>query len=232
MDKLYFLTGPLQGATAELIGDEITIGRASDNGICIDDKSISDHHAVINRQNKDCILRDLQSAKGTTVRGNKIIVVTLEDSDRITFGSVEAEFTTTEVRLHMPKSTVLPQPSTQPTWPQRRSASAAQGRSSFKSAVLTLVQLAAMGALAYGGYWYYQKLIKVGPNGDTPAVDTARETSSPKPDEYSCTTAAVHCRGHSSARAPSSDSAYSRAGICGSSFRCCGSGCTCLQSLL
>ncbi|MFA7007192.1 MAG: FHA domain-containing protein, partial [Verrucomicrobiia bacterium] len=83
MDKLYFLTGPLQGATAELIGDEISVGRALDNDICIDDESLSGHHAVITRQNKECVLRDLQSAKGTTVRGNKIIMVTLEDSDRI-----------------------------------------------------------------------------------------------------------------------------------------------------
>jgi len=160
-----------------LIGEEITIGRASDNGICIGDDSISDHHAVINRQNGNCILRDLQSAKGTTVRGNKIIVVTLEDSDRVAFGSVEAEFTTTEVKLHMPKTAVLPPPPTQPTWPQRRGVPAAARGSSFKSAVLTLVQLAAVVALAYGGYWWYQKLSKVDPNDDSPQTVNAKEAS-------------------------------------------------------
>ncbi|MFA5192090.1 MAG: FHA domain-containing protein [Verrucomicrobiia bacterium] len=176
MDKLYFLSGPLQGATAELIGEEITIGRASDNGICIDDESVSDHHAVINRQNRECILRDLQSAKGTTVQGNKVIVVTLEDSNRIAFGSVEAEFTTTEVKLHMPTTAVLPPSPQQITWPQRKSSSAGSGGSSFKSAVLTLVQLVALVALAGGGYFAYQKLSKVDPNGDVPPADSSKTT--------------------------------------------------------
>ncbi|MBI5686356.1 MAG: FHA domain-containing protein [Verrucomicrobia bacterium] len=181
MGKLYFLKGPLQGATAELIGGEITIGRASDNGICIDDESLSDHHAVINRQNGECILRDLRSARGTTVRGNKIIIVTLEDSDRIAFGSVEAEFTTTEVKLHMPKTAVLPTPPHEITWPQRRAAAASE-RSSFKSAVLTLVQFVAVVALAGAGYWWYQKLSKVDPIGDAPAADNATVAASPAPE--------------------------------------------------
>lgn len=176
MDKLYFLSGPLQGGTAELIGEEITIGRASDNGICIDDKSVSDHHAVINRQNRECILRDLQSARGTTVQGNKVIVVTLEDSNRIAFGSVEAEFTTTEVKLHMPATAVLPPSPQQITWPQRKSSSAGSEGSSFKSAVLTLVQLVALVALAGGGYFAYQKLSKVDPNGDVPPADSSKTT--------------------------------------------------------
>ena len=58
MDKLYMISGPLMGATAELIGEEITIGRASDNTICIDDESVSDHHAVITRKNRGCVVRD------------------------------------------------------------------------------------------------------------------------------------------------------------------------------
>lgn len=175
MDKLYFLTGPLQGATAELIGEEITLGRASENGICIDDDSVSDHHAVINRQNGACVLRDLQSARGTKVRGDKVIIVTLEDSDRIAFGAVEAEFTTTEVKLHLPKTAVHSHPSQQPTWPQPRSAPAAEGRSSFKSAVATIMQLAAAAALAYGGYWWYQKLNQAGSTEDVSQTAGATE---------------------------------------------------------
>ncbi|MCX6900086.1 MAG: FHA domain-containing protein [Verrucomicrobia bacterium] len=176
MDKLYFLSGPLQGATAELIGDEITIGRASDNGICIDDESVSDHHAVIARQNKECILRDLQSARGTTVQGNKVIVVTLEDSNRIAFGAVEAEFTTTEIKLHMPTTAVLPPSPQQIAWPQRKDPSAGSVGSSFKSAVLTLVQLVALVALAGGGYFVYQKFSKMDPNGDALPTDNAKAT--------------------------------------------------------
>lgn len=162
MDKLYFLTGPLQGATAELIGEEITIGRAPDNGICLDDDSISDHHAIITRKDRECILRDLQSARGTTVRGNRVIVVTLGDSDRIAFGSVEAEFTTTEIKLHMPKTAVLPVPAPQ-TFGSKHIVSANNSPSGpsfgsmFKAAMAKLLALVVMSGILGGAYVAYNK---------------------------------------------------------------------------
>jgi pSer/pThr/pTyr-binding forkhead associated (FHA) protein len=182
MDKLYFLSGPLQGATAELLGEEITIGRASDNGICIDDESVSDHHAVINRQNRECVLRDLQSAKGTKVRGDKIIVVTLDDSDRIAFGSVEAEFTTTEIKLHMPKTAVLPPPVFQSTSRKRNgSAKAADDAPSFmfmlKAAMAKLLAFFIVLGILAGGYLAYQKYSNVNSASETPSQEPSSQVT-------------------------------------------------------
>ena len=176
MDKLYMVSGPLMGATAELIGEEITVGRAPDNAICIDDASVSEHHAVIARKNRECVVKDLGSAKGTYVRGEKIIVAALQDGDKVAFGSVEAQFETTEVKLHLPSTPVVPTAPGVLTWPQRGTSKAKAGASAFKAAVLKLVQVAALVGLAAGGYWVYQKLSRVDPFGDAPPVEAAKVT--------------------------------------------------------
>ena len=185
MDKLYFLSGPIQGATAELIGDEIAIGRASDNGICIDDESISDHHAVINRQNRECVVRDLGSVKGTFVRGDKVIMVVLQDGDKVTFGSVQAQFETTEVKLRLPSAPEVPASTHNVTWPQRKVSNAAQTESVFKAATLKLVKLVVLVALAGGSYLAYQKFSNIDPTANAPAANNVKaaqsaETSHPQ----------------------------------------------------
>lgn len=183
MDKLYFLTGPLQGGTAELIGEEITIGRASDNGICLDDDSVFDHHAIINRKGGECVLRDLQSARGTTVRGNKIIVITLEDGDCIAFGLVEAKFSTERIRLHMPKMAASLQspPLQSPAWHQRTTPSSNPKNSAIRTSLLRLVQLMVVAALAASAYFAYQKLSSVSSSEKAPAAPLVQTASLPKP---------------------------------------------------
>ena len=46
MDKLYMVTGPLMGATSELIEEKATIRRTPDNIICIADESVSHQQAT------------------------------------------------------------------------------------------------------------------------------------------------------------------------------------------
>ena len=51
----------------------ITVGRASDNDVVIQDPKVSRHHAQIVQQNDGCIyLIDLESSNGTFVNGNRI----------------------------------------------------------------------------------------------------------------------------------------------------------------
>lgn len=176
MDKLYMVSGPLMGATAELIGGEITVGRAPDNGICIDDPSVSGHHAVIVRKDRECVVRDLGSGKGTYVRGEKIIVASLQDGDKLAFGAVEAQFETTEVKLRLPSKPVVPDAPQVLTWPKRGASRTNEGPSVFKVAALRLVQLAAVVGLAAGGYWVYQKLSRVDLLGDVAPAETAKVT--------------------------------------------------------
>lgn len=55
-----------------LTADRITIGRAAENDIVLDDDMVSKHHCQIVRQNGDFILQDLNSANGTFANGGVV----------------------------------------------------------------------------------------------------------------------------------------------------------------
>lgn len=67
----------------ELNLDRITMGRAPDNVLVLDDKAASRHHAEIRRSGGGWILADLGSSNGTWVDGGKI--GTLELSNGVVF---------------------------------------------------------------------------------------------------------------------------------------------------
>jgi pSer/pThr/pTyr-binding forkhead associated (FHA) protein len=64
----------------------ITIGRAPDNSIAIDNVSISTHHARIEVQQGRLILSDLGSLNGTFVNSQRVKSTTLKDGDVISIG--------------------------------------------------------------------------------------------------------------------------------------------------
>jgi NADH dehydrogenase len=76
------------GAELPLQGDLITIGRAPENNIVIDDKQVSRRHAIIKREAKGYILEDSDTANGTYVNQQRIKQVLLNEGDYITFGRV------------------------------------------------------------------------------------------------------------------------------------------------
>jgi pSer/pThr/pTyr-binding forkhead associated (FHA) protein len=82
-------TGPL---THELTDETITIGRAPDNMIVLDDASVSGRHAQLQRREEVYRLKDLGSTNGTRVNSETITEVTLRIGDRLRFGKVEARF--------------------------------------------------------------------------------------------------------------------------------------------
>ena len=59
----------ISGSTYELVGDLITIGRASDNMIVIHDPSVSSHHAQLQLVGETYRLKDLDSTNGMRVNG-------------------------------------------------------------------------------------------------------------------------------------------------------------------
>ncbi len=76
--------------TYELSDDKITVGRHPDNQVCIDDISVSGHHAEIVAKAGGFRLVDLGSTNGTRLNGETAKDEKLSDGDTIRFGKIEA----------------------------------------------------------------------------------------------------------------------------------------------
>lgn len=74
----------------------ITLGRAEDNGLVVDDKFCSQHHAMIFSHEGQRFLRDRKSTNGTYHNGQRITAdALLHDGDRIALGTVVLIYHTT-----------------------------------------------------------------------------------------------------------------------------------------
>ncbi len=87
--SVYLETGR---TTHELTEERITIGRAPDNMIQIDDSSVSGRHAQLSLIDDRYQLKDLGSTNGTRVNSESVTDVFLRVGDRLRFGKVEARF--------------------------------------------------------------------------------------------------------------------------------------------
>ncbi len=76
------------GATREIPLDRqrVTIGRRSDNDICLEDKATSSQHAAIITIGRNSYLQDLNSTNGTLVNGMPVQKHTLRHGDVILIG--------------------------------------------------------------------------------------------------------------------------------------------------
>lgn len=91
MRRLMVTTG-IESVPHELSEEAVTIGRAPENLIQLDDPSVSGRHAQLQFLGETCELKDLDSTNGTRVNGQAITAVSLRAGDRIHFGKVEARF--------------------------------------------------------------------------------------------------------------------------------------------
>ena len=66
--------------------DSITIGRADDNTIVIDNLAVSSYHARIDKAGTDFILTDMQSTNGTFVNESKVVSHKLAHGDNVVIG--------------------------------------------------------------------------------------------------------------------------------------------------
>lgn len=81
----YFVTGP--GKNLQLYKGKTTIGRSPSNDIKFNDPKVSSRHAQVLEQNNHFTLKDLGSANGTFVNGNRVRSdVLLVHDDEIKFG--------------------------------------------------------------------------------------------------------------------------------------------------
>lgn len=89
--QLYFHTGPLAGQSVPL-GQGLRVGRERDCHVCVEDGSVSRHHADLVPGPQGWVLRDLGSSNGTTVNGARIQgEVLLRGDESLAFGGVKAQ---------------------------------------------------------------------------------------------------------------------------------------------
>lgn len=69
-----------------LDGPMLTIGRAGDNDVVIEDSRVSRHHAQLQARRGALILTDLRSTNGSRVNGTRVDEVVLGEGDRIEIG--------------------------------------------------------------------------------------------------------------------------------------------------
>jgi hypothetical protein len=76
----------------DLGGPLISIGRASDNDVIVDDAMVSRHHCQLRLQHGAYSFADLGSRNGSFVNGQQVSQVALGPGDRIQIGETEIEF--------------------------------------------------------------------------------------------------------------------------------------------
>lgn len=92
MPKLIITTQAQGKIGYEFTEELITIGRAPDNMIVIEDPSVSSRHAQMERSGETYRLKDLGSTNSTRVNGLPVTETMLRFDDRIRFGGVESRF--------------------------------------------------------------------------------------------------------------------------------------------
>jgi hypothetical protein len=91
MPKLYIIEGVSRGQAFELKGDTISIGRAPDNDIQINEKSVSRNHVKLIKKEDAYFIEDLNSKNGTFIKDMQIHpgkIFKLEEGVPVTIGSV------------------------------------------------------------------------------------------------------------------------------------------------
>ena len=96
--------GPERGREITVPEGEISLGRSSENDVCLVDPILSRHHCRISFHGGVLLVEDLDSANGTLVNGDEVKTAELHDGDTVTIGD-----TVLRVR-HAPKRTAPPAP--------------------------------------------------------------------------------------------------------------------------
>lgn len=91
--KVVATAGPASGEEFVLQGDEVVVGRSSENGVSIPDTSVSRKHVLLRKTPEGWAASDMGSGNGTLVNGEAIAEETLlKSGDVITLGDTELRF--------------------------------------------------------------------------------------------------------------------------------------------
>ncbi len=72
--------------------EDLTVGRAKDNDLTLDDAEVSRRHAIFSRENASFVVKDLNTSNGTFVNGHEVRTHTLDSEDVIKVGEVEMTY--------------------------------------------------------------------------------------------------------------------------------------------
>jgi len=92
MAKLVVTDGSGNTKDVPLNKERVTIGRAPDNDIPLNDKAVSGHHAVVITILQDSFLEDLDSTNGTQVNGKQVAKHPLSNGDVIAIGRATLKY--------------------------------------------------------------------------------------------------------------------------------------------
>ncbi|MFZ4597253.1 MAG: FHA domain-containing protein [Terrimicrobiaceae bacterium] len=155
---LYLPDGTQQ--VRDLTEETLTIGRLADNGLHIDDASVSSHHGEITFEAGEWHLHDSGSTNGTFINGERVTDAVLRHGDELRIGAIETVFSSEDGQLEQP----LPESSTAAA----EVAGASKRPSAFKSSspipknirtkdplAAVLIGAAVIGILAFGGATFF-----------------------------------------------------------------------------
>lgn len=86
------LSGAMAGARISLDKSTLTVGRALDNDIVVEDPRVSRYHAELKLKAGHFCIRDLRSSNGTIVNGQYVEESVLHDGDSLTLGDTTLVF--------------------------------------------------------------------------------------------------------------------------------------------
>ena len=92
MMRLLLLTEPQAGRAFFLPSESCTVGRADDNGIQLEDLTVSLCHALLERTEAGWLLEDLGSENGTFLGGVRIRRAVLSPGDVVVLGAAELRY--------------------------------------------------------------------------------------------------------------------------------------------
>lgn len=90
--RVHFIDTLGQPCEVQLRGPEVTLGRARDNDVILDDPRVSRYHARIAQRYGQFVLQDLGSTYGTALNGQIVQECVLRQGDRLSLGGVELFF--------------------------------------------------------------------------------------------------------------------------------------------
>ena len=88
--------GSQAGQSFDLSGEQITLGRAPESGVKLNDVGVSREHAAIQLKNGRYVLCDVGSTGGTLVNGKLLSGLPLKEGSSITVGASQLVFTTVQ----------------------------------------------------------------------------------------------------------------------------------------